>query len=152
MASNNESFTSEFENSLIDEFLALSTPQELDRTKNRMLMAARIFDGMKKKGISKKKFAELTGQRPSVITKWLSGGQNFTLDTLTDIQQILGIKLLKLEDRPESKEILFSVTVKNSRSDDSTKIQNYPTTYSQINPINYSGFGSHLVTGFNAFS
>lgn len=36
---------------------------------------------------------------PSLVSKWLSGTHNFTIDTLTDIQRVLGIRLLDVEPR-----------------------------------------------------
>ena len=44
--------------------------------------------------MAKKQFAQKVGRKPSEITKWLSGTHNFTLDTLTDIEQVLNIKLI----------------------------------------------------------
>ncbi len=85
---------------ILEEFLALGTPEELARTESRMQLAAKIQDTMTTKGIGKKQFAEMMGQSPSVITKWLSGGHNFTVDTLTDIQRTLGVRLLALEEKP----------------------------------------------------
>lgn len=85
---------------ILEEFLALGTPEELARTENRMLLAAKIQDAMTSKGIGKKQLAEMMGQNPSVITKWLSGGHNFTVDTLTDIQRVLGVHLLALGEKP----------------------------------------------------
>ncbi|HAD12740.1 MAG TPA: hypothetical protein DCF33_09920, partial [Saprospirales bacterium] len=69
------------------------------------------------KKINKKQFAELVGQSPSVITKWLSGGHNFTVDTLTDIQRVLNVRLLALEEKPAIQKIYrvnINVTMKNS--------------------------------------
>ncbi len=85
---------------VLDEFLSLGTPEEYARTETRMVLAAKIDDALKAKGIGKKQFAEMMGQSPSVITKWLSGGHNFTVDTLTDIQRVLGVRLLATEEKP----------------------------------------------------
>ncbi len=85
---------------ILEEFLALGTPEELARTESRMLLAAKIQDAMTRKGVGKKQLAEMVGQSPSVITKWLSGGHNFTVDTLTDIQRVLRVQLLALEEKP----------------------------------------------------
>ena len=86
--------------SVLEEFLSLGSPEELARTETRMMLAAKIFDAMEAKGLGKKQFAELMGQSPSVITKWLSGGHNFTVDTLSDIQRVLDVQLLALEEKP----------------------------------------------------
>lgn len=71
--------------------------QDYQRTRTSMLLAACILEAIKNKGWTKGKFAEEINKKPSVITKWLSGIHNFTSDTISDIQQVLGIQLLKLE-------------------------------------------------------
>lgn len=75
------------------------TPQEQSRMDKRMLLAVKIDDAIKAKGWSNKRFAEEIGQQPSVISKWLSGTHNFTLDTLSDIEEKLGIELIALTER-----------------------------------------------------
>ena len=62
---------------------------EFEKTKKRMLLAAKIADAMKAKGWNKGKLAEALDQHQSVITKWLSGTHNFTADTLFDIERVL---------------------------------------------------------------
>ena len=59
-----------------------------------MMIAVKIFDAMRAKGIGKKKLAEMIGVSPSVVTKWLSGESNFTIDTLTSLELALNIQLL----------------------------------------------------------
>jgi len=59
-----------------------------------MLLASKIDDELKARNWSKKRFADEMGKRPSVVTKWLSGTHNFTVDTLVDIESKLGILLL----------------------------------------------------------
>ena len=78
----------------LDEFLAGISENEQKETTARMKLAAAIDDAMKAQNISKSELAILTGQNNSVITKWLSGTQNFTTDTLEDIGQALHIDLL----------------------------------------------------------
>lgn len=67
---------------------------KLRRTRDRMLVANRIADALKARGISQKKFSEMTGRSESEISEWLSGDRNFTIDTLSDIKKYLGIDLL----------------------------------------------------------
>lgn len=66
---------------------------ETNRTRNRMLLAARIDDLLKAKGWKKKDLAEKLNKKPSVITKWLSGTHNFTMDTLSDLESVFGEKI-----------------------------------------------------------
>ena len=68
--------------------------QSLAKTRNRMMVAARIADGMKARQLNQKQFARLMGRTESEISDWLSGDRNFTIDTLFEIGQILGIDFL----------------------------------------------------------
>lgn len=69
---------------------------KLRRTRDRMLVAVKIADTLKAKGISQKRFAEMTGRSESEISEWLSGDRNFTIDTLSDIKKYLGLDLLNI--------------------------------------------------------
>jgi len=95
-----------YDSPLLLSLLEKTSPEAYERTCNRMMMAARIEDGMKAKGWNQTQFAEQIGQTPSTISKWLSGTNNFTQDILTDIQRVLGIQLLYLEEvKPIIKEV-----------------------------------------------
>ena len=48
-------------------------------------IADRIDALIKKKGLTKKEFAESIGKRPSEVTRWLSGQHNFTIRTLATL-------------------------------------------------------------------
>ena len=59
------------------------------RAKNmerRMMLAVKIAEGIKRKGLSQKEFAEKMSKRPSEISKWLRGDHNFTTSTLFDMK------------------------------------------------------------------
>lgn len=55
----------------------------------RMRTAIQIAEAMEERHISKKELAQMMGRRPSEITKWLSGDQNFTQDLLAEISYYL---------------------------------------------------------------
>ena len=67
---------------------------DLRRTRDRMLLACRITDTLRKKRITQKRFAQMLGKRESEVSEWLSGNRNFTIDTLSDISDCLGITLI----------------------------------------------------------
>lgn len=90
--------TEKYGRNILEDILNEITPQEQKRTDNRMLLAAKIKDGMDAKGWKNKHLAKALNQQPSVITKWLSGTHNFTSDTLSDIEDVLEIKLLAVEE------------------------------------------------------
>ncbi len=90
-----------YEFKILESFIKKISPIEQHRTDNRMMLAAKIAEVMKAKRISSVQLAKELGKSPSVITKWLSGTHNFTCDTLSDVEFVLGIKLLQLiEEQP----------------------------------------------------
>ena len=71
-----------------------ANPVQLAKMRNRMLIAAKIADAMQAQHLNQKQFAKLMGKTESEISDWLSGDRNFTIDTLFDIGQALGITFL----------------------------------------------------------
>jgi ribosome-binding protein aMBF1 (putative translation factor) len=83
---------------ILSRVLANRNPANYEKTKRNMLLAARIDDALKMKGLSKKQLADLMEKRPSEITKWLSGTHNFTLETLYRIEAYLGVTLFTIPE------------------------------------------------------
>lgn len=75
------------------------TPVEMEKTRVKMLLAARIEDLMRAKGFTNSQFAEKVGKSPSEVTKWLSGTQNLTIDILTEIAFALNVPVAALFGR-----------------------------------------------------
>lgn len=106
--------TNKYKSDILQDIFNEITPQEQARTDNKMLLAAKIKDAMDAKGLRKKEFAAMLNQKPSVITKWLSGTHNFTTDTLSDIQDVLNIKLLAVEEKKHPQTIHFRLQLTSS--------------------------------------
>jgi ribosome-binding protein aMBF1 (putative translation factor) len=68
------------------------------RLPKRMKIAAKISTALNELDWNKKALAEELDKYSSQITKWLKGDHNFTVDTLSDIEEILKIKLLAISD------------------------------------------------------
>ena len=109
-----------YSSSKLQELLDEITPLEMEQTKVKMQIAARIEDFMKARNWSKSQFATKFGKNTSEITKWLSGTQNFTIDVLTEIASTFEVELAALLGRKQvsviyRKEIVVkSVAVPNS--------------------------------------
>ncbi len=58
-----------------------------------------IDDALRKKGMSRKELAECTGTSCAAVTRWLSGGHNFTLSTLAKISTALGEQIIKIKKK-----------------------------------------------------
>ena len=74
--------------------MANINPTSLEKTRNKMLLAAKIADAMRSRGLSQKQMATEMDKTESEISEWLSGDRNFTVDTLTEIEGFFGIRLL----------------------------------------------------------
>lgn len=81
---------------LLDDFFSVkpSEKKQYAKTEKNMLLAMRIEDAMKKNGFNKSGFAEAMQVQPSMVTRWLSGTHNFTVDTLYDIEELLSISII----------------------------------------------------------
>ena len=113
---NMETYTSK----LIDDLLDSIDPIDQEKTEAKMLLAAKIADTMKNKGWKNKDLLKAVGKdNPSIITKWLSGTHNFTIDTLIELQHVLNIKLLAVDGKEE-------VVVVNYHQTVSQKVQSNP--------------------------
>ncbi len=79
--------------------MAASVPKEI-MTEADMSFAIsdRLNELIKSRGMTKKEFAEAIGCRPSEVTKWLSGQQNFTIRTLARLSTFFGEPLVCVVD------------------------------------------------------
>lgn len=55
-----------------------------------------IYNRLQELGMSRKELAERTGTSPATVTRWIGGGQNFTLSTLSKISKALGVPLISI--------------------------------------------------------
>ena len=85
---------------LIEDFLKKIPNSEYEKTKKRMLLAAKIKDAMLKEDINNTELAEKMGRKNvSQVTKWLSGTHNFTTDLLFELEEVLKITLVNTSDK-----------------------------------------------------
>lgn len=111
-------------NSLLSEV----TPEEQAKTDAKMLLAEKIADAMQAKGWTKKRLMQETGKtNQSEITRWLSGTQNFTVDTLVDLERVLDIKLLHWTDEKTMQQsgIEYLLTSFSVQNEITTEIESY---------------------------
>jgi transcriptional regulator with XRE-family HTH domain len=110
--------TETYSSVVLDELFDEITPQELKRTENRMLMAAKIADALEAKwgkGAKGRLAKKMGYNSPSIVSKWLSGTNNFTIDLLSDIEGVLGIRLLDVEEKQVEPQVyVYCATVEAS--------------------------------------
>lgn len=146
---NNEKGARTYTSKTLQKVLEKVSPKEQRRTEQQMLLAAKIADAIDAKGWSRKEFAERLDKYPSEVTKWLSGTHNFTADTLFDIQEELGIKLIEIESttsRGPQYEIKVMVTAPS----------HFPTTflsdYKHLHVSKTTNINSELKTKEKAYA
>ena len=102
---------------LLEELLASITPTEQAKIDTRMILAAKIADGMKAKGWNNSDLLrEVKKESPSLVTKWLSGTHNFTTDTLVELELALGIQLIDRDEKKTSVVVQYTISI-DSRSE-----------------------------------
>jgi transcriptional regulator with XRE-family HTH domain len=81
--------------SALDSLLDEITPIEQAKTDAKMKIALLIEEAMQAKNLKNKDLLAAIGkENPSVISKWLSGTHNFTIDTLVELECALDISLI----------------------------------------------------------
>ncbi len=94
--------------STLDQLLAEITPLEQAKTDAKMMLAVRIEKAMQAKNWKKKDLLAAVGkENPSIISKWLSGTHNFTVDTLIELENALGVSLLNPEEPKQIKPVVI---------------------------------------------
>jgi ribosome-binding protein aMBF1 (putative translation factor) len=107
----------------IDKLMEETDEKEYKKIEKRMMLAARIDEAKRAKGWKNKDLAKALGKKPSEISKYLSGTHNFTVDSLSDLEEVLGIQLLNLKEKPKT-QILYhkSFTVSSDIEVPSTSV------------------------------
>lgn len=59
-------------------------------------IAKRINDILALKRWSQADLARATGQKPSLVSRWLSGTHNFTIQTIAEIEMALGYSIISV--------------------------------------------------------
>ena len=123
---------------LINQLLAETSEAERLQVSTKMMLAARLDDLIIARGWNKSEFAGIVGKSPSEITKWLSGTQNFTIDTLSEIavafnmpvgellaprpsQVVYKVKMVIILERPAQSEPYMTTITR--RKDSSTDLR-----------------------------
>ncbi len=124
----------EYNSPLIQELQNEATPLEMEQTNVKMQLAANIEDLIRSKGWSKTRFASELNKTQPEISKWLSGAHNFTVETLVQISQVLGVEIAVLFAQKQVKDVYT-----NTFSAASYQYITYSTKNYSVNedPISY---------------
>lgn len=95
-------------NNLFEKYLERVDPEIRNEVSLNIDIANRIYDLIKKKGMTQREFAALMGKRESEVSRWLSGTRGFTTNTLAKISAVLGEPVVKVPEASEQNMVSYS--------------------------------------------
>ena len=85
-------------NTSFDEMFANTSPAIQQEVAMEFAVSDRVCELMTQRGLTKLRFAQALGKKPSEVTKWLSGQHNFTLKTISMLSTFFGQPLIYIYD------------------------------------------------------
>jgi ribosome-binding protein aMBF1 (putative translation factor) len=120
---------------LLDDLLKEIPVKVQKAVTRKMLLAAKISDAIEAKGWTQKIFAERVNKDQSIVCKWLSGTHNFTIETLGEIEDALGIELLNIGVKPKQSVYNIVVSAEKAKRYPRTEMQSGSTSTTSIKYI-----------------
>ena len=59
-------------------------------------ISRRIIEVLEQKHMSQADLARAVGKKPAMVSRWLSGTHNFTIQTLAQIEAALGVSIIRV--------------------------------------------------------
>lgn len=81
---------------VIDARRAAVAPEVRRRVEISFLIVDRIHEMLVARGMKQKDLASILGKRESEISKWMRGTHNFTIETISSIENALGEPILQV--------------------------------------------------------
>ncbi len=82
--------------SIIEAHRAKVLPEARRRVDLSFLIVDRIHSILEERGLKQKDLANMLGKKESEISKWMRGTHNFTIETISSIENVLGIPILQI--------------------------------------------------------
>ena len=82
--------------SFIEARRAKVSPKVLKSVTLSFLIVDRIHAILEERGLKQKDLADMLGKKESEISKWMRGTHNFTIDTISSIENVLGHPILQV--------------------------------------------------------
>ena len=82
--------------SIIEARRAKVSPEVRRRVDFSFLIVDRIHSILEEKGLKQKDLANMLAKKESEISKWMRGIHNFTIETISSIENVLGVPILQI--------------------------------------------------------
>ncbi len=89
---------------------------EMPWKKYAQKIALEVLEHLHENGISQKTFAAQMGVSAQVVSKWLKGGENFTLETISKLEAVLGFELIEVKEKVETVSLLETETFEHKEA------------------------------------
>ena len=83
-------------NSIIETRRSKVAPEIRRRVDMSFHIVDRIHSILEERGLKQKDLAYMLGKKESEISKWMRGTHNFTLETISSIENALGVSILQV--------------------------------------------------------
>ena len=84
--------------SIIEARRAKVSPEVRRSVSLSFLIVDRIHAILEERGLKQKDLANMLGKKESEISKWMRGTHNFTIDTISSIENVLGYPILQVAE------------------------------------------------------
>ena len=84
--------------SIIEARRAKVSPEARRSVNLSVLIVDRIHAILEERGLKQKDLANMLGKKESEISKWMRGTHNFTIDTISSIENVLGSPILQVAE------------------------------------------------------
>lgn len=129
---------------ILNDLLNEISPVQNMQVTTKMKLSARIADLIEANGLGKGEFAKMANKNSSEVSKWLSGTQNFTIDTLSEIAVALGVTVADLFVSKNVQVVNeFKIVV---------SIPNIQPALNYITPLDFNSKGLDKLSNKNHFS
>ena len=82
--------------SIIEARRAKVSPEVRRRVDLSFLIVDRIHTILEERGLRQKDLASMLDKNESEISKWMRGTHNFTIETISQIENVLGVHILQV--------------------------------------------------------
>ncbi len=86
--------------SILDKRRENVSPEVRRRVELSFQIVDRIHSILEERGLRQKDLARMLNKNESEISKWMRGTHNFTIDTISMIENVLGVELLRVATEP----------------------------------------------------
>ncbi|MDE5882598.1 MAG: helix-turn-helix domain-containing protein [Muribaculaceae bacterium] len=84
--------------SIIEARRAKVSPEVRRSVTLSFLIVDRIHAILEERGLKQKDLANMLGKKESEISKWMKGTHNFTIETISSIENVLGYQILQVAE------------------------------------------------------